>query len=239
MSERPAAAGTAEGRADGEALRLDGVVRRFKQGDGYLEVLHGVSLSLAPGTVAALVGPSGAGKSTLLHIAGLLERPDRGEVWLLGRGCGRLSDAERTRLRRESLGFVYQFHHLLPEFSALENVVLPQMFAGRTKAEARDRARSLLETLGLGARRAHRPARLSGGEGQRGAVARAKAHQPARRRADEPTGNLDSATADAVFDALLAAVRRTNAAALIATHNPDLAARADAIVHLHDGTVRG
>jgi lipoprotein-releasing system ATP-binding protein len=221
----------------GVALRLKGVGRRFRQGEGWLEVLRGVDLELASGAVIALMGPSGSGKSTLLQIAGLLERPDAGEVIIGGRACGRLSDAERTRIRRESLGFVYQFHHLLPEFSALENVMLPGMLAGSSRSAARARARELLSALGVERRESHRPARLSGGEQQRVAIARAMANRPALLLADEPTGNLDEATASAVFATLVRAARDTSAALLIATHNGELAARADAMLRLHGGIV--
>jgi lipoprotein-releasing system ATP-binding protein len=221
----------------GVALRLKGVGRRFHQGEGWLEVLRGVDLELASGAVIALMGPSGSGKSTLLQIAGLLERPDAGEVIIGGRACGRLSDAERTRIRRESLGFVYQFHHLLPEFSALENVMLPGMLAGFSRSAARARARELLSALGVERRESHRPARLSGGEQQRVAIARAMANRPALLLADEPTGNLDEATASAVFATLVRAARDTSAALLIATHNAELAARADAMLRLHGGIV--
>jgi lipoprotein-releasing system ATP-binding protein len=200
-------------------------------------VLRGVDLELASGAVIALMGPSGSGKSTLLQIAGLLERPDAGEVIIGGRACGRLSDAERTRIRRESLGFVYQFHHLLPEFSALENVMLPGMLAGSSRSAARARARELLSALGVERRESHRPARLSGGEQQRVAIARAMANRPALLLADEPTGNLDEATASAVFATLVRAARDTSAALLIATHNGELAARADAMLRLHGGIV--
>jgi lipoprotein-releasing system ATP-binding protein len=219
------------------SLRLAGVQRRFRQGDARLEVLRGVELALLPGEVVALVGPSGSGKSTLLQIAGLLEHPDGGEVHLGGRACGRLADAERTRIRREWLGFVYQFHHLLPEFSALENVMLPAMLGGQGKRGARDRARELLGAMGLAAREGHRPARLSGGEQQRVAIARAMANRPAVLLADEPTGNLDGETAGAVFTTLVSAARETEAALLIATHNQELAARADRILLLHNGMV--
>jgi lipoprotein-releasing system ATP-binding protein len=219
------------------SLRLAGVERRFRQGDAWLEVLRGVELALAPGQVMALVGPSGSGKSTLLQIAGLLEHPDDGEVYIAGRACGQLPDAQRTQMRREYLGFVYQFHHLLPEFSALENVMLPQMLAGADRGSARERARELLRTLGLAEREDHRPARLSGGEQQRVAIARAMANRPAVLLADEPTGNLDEETARAVFVALAAAARDTAAALLIATHNAELAERADGIYRLHNGMV--
>jgi lipoprotein-releasing system ATP-binding protein len=241
MSEtslRPAAHDAGRRLAGDDArLRLAGVQRRFRQGDAWLEVLRGVELALAPGQVMALVGPSGSGKSTLLQIAGLLEHPDGGEIYIAGRACGRLPDAQRTQIRREYLGFVYQFHHLLPEFSALENVMLPQMLAGADRASARKRARALLGALGLAEREDHRPARLSGGEQQRVAIARAMANRPAVLLADEPTGNLDEETARKVFEALVAAARGTAAALLIATHNAELAARADGIYRLHNGLV--
>jgi lipoprotein-releasing system ATP-binding protein len=219
------------------ALRLQRIGRRFRQGDAWLEVLRGADLALAPGQVIALVGPSGSGKSTLLQIAGLLELPDGGEVFLDGQPCNGLSDTERTRRRREALGFVYQFHHLLPEFSALENVMLPHMLAGCSRQVSVARARELLGVLGVGARETHRPARLSGGEQQRVAIARAMANRPAVLLADEPTGNLDEETADAVFETLLRTVRETGAAVLVATHNLELAGRADAVLRLHNGVV--
>ena len=219
------------------ALALEGIVRTFVQGETRLEVLRGASLSLAAGEIVALVGPSGAGKSTLLHIAGLLERPDGGEARIGGVASGGLSDAQRTRLRRERLGFVYQFHHLLPEFSALENVMLPQMIAGVARREARPRARELIAAVGLEARAKHRPARLSGGEQQRVAIARAMANRPSVLLADEPTGNLDQTTAMAVFDLLIGIVRETGMAALVATHNHDLAARMDRTIALEGGRV--
>ncbi|MCH9019662.1 MAG: ABC transporter ATP-binding protein, partial [Proteobacteria bacterium] len=202
-----------------------------------IEVLRGVSLELSAGEIVALVGPSGAGKSTLLHIAGLLERVDGGMVVIGGEPCGRLSDGERTRLRRERLGFIYQFHHLLPEFSALENVALPQMIAGVKRGPARDRARELLASLGLEERADHRPGQLSGGEQQRVAIARALANGPRVLLADEPTGNLDHATAMGVFDQLVARVRETGVAALVATHNLELAGRMDRVLALQDGTL--
>ncbi|MCH7929225.1 MAG: ABC transporter ATP-binding protein [Proteobacteria bacterium] len=218
-------------------LALDGVSRTFEQGGVRLEVLRGVSLELAAGEIVALVGPSGAGKSTLLHIAGLLERVDGGVVFIGGEPCGRLSDGERTRLRRERLGFIYQFHHLLPEFSALENVMLPQMIAGAKRGPARDRARELLASLGLEERADHRPGQLSGGEQQRVAIARALANAPRVLLADEPTGNLDHATAMGVFDQLVARVRETGVAALVATHNLELAGRMDRVLGLEDGAL--
>ncbi|MBI3451386.1 MAG: ABC transporter ATP-binding protein, partial [Rhodospirillales bacterium] len=217
------------------ALELSRIERTFAQAGARLEVLRGASLTLKRGECVALVGPSGAGKSTLLHIAGLLERPDRGEIFLGGAACGRMNDGERTAMRRKYLGFVYQFHHLLPEFSALENVMLPQMIAGVSRRAARERAKELLAMVGLGERLTHRPARLSGGEQQRVAIVRAVANRPHVLLADEPTGNLDPHTAEAVFAELTKLVRTTGLAALVATHNPDLAARMDRVVVLHDG----
>jgi lipoprotein-releasing system ATP-binding protein len=216
-------------------LRLDAIRRSFAQGKDRLDVLAGADLAVRPGEIVALVGPSGAGKSTLLHIAGLLERPDSGDVWLGGEACGSLSDDRRTRLRRSHLGFVYQYHHLLPEFSAVENVILPQMIAGQPRSAARLRALDLLERMGLKARADHRPGQLSGGEQQRVAICRALANQPKVLLADEPTGNLDPHTAESVFGELLRLVRSTGVAALIATHNPDLARRMDRQVRLQDG----
>jgi len=218
-------------------LALRSIQRTFVQGDRQLEVLRGVSLDLRAGEIVALVGQSGSGKSTLLHIAGLLERPDGGDVVLDGNGAAALGDHQRTILRRKFLGFVYQYHHLLPEFSALENVMLPQMLNGLSRSEARRRSVELLAMVQLKDRADHRPGRLSGGEQQRVAVARAVANAPRVLLADEPTGNLDAATADTVFRQLLALVRETGMAALIATHNPDLAARMDRTVHLKDGVL--
>ena len=216
-------------------LRLAGVTRTFRQGRAELQVLRGVDLSVAPGEVVALVGPSGSGKSTLLHIAGLLESPDAGTIDIKGEACANLGDDDRTRVRRDHLGFVYQYHHLLPEFTALENVVIPQIIAGLPKREARDRARELLAALRLSERESHRPARLSGGEQQRVAVARAVATSPALLLADEPTGNLDPETADEVFGHMLQLARGAGLAAVVATHNPDLAARMDRTVRLEGG----
>jgi lipoprotein-releasing system ATP-binding protein len=220
-----------------DPLALRGIQRTFAQGDRRLEVLRGVSLDLRAGEIVALVGQSGSGKSTLLHIAGLLERPDGGDVVLDGKGAGALGDQQRTILRRKFLGFIYQYHHLLPEFSALENVMLPQMLNGLSRREARRRAVELLAMVQLKDRSDHRPGRLSGGEQQRVAIARAVANAPRVLLADEPTGNLDAVTADTVFRQLLALVRETGMAALIATHNPDLAARMDRTVHLKDGVL--
>ena len=220
------------------ALELREVRRIFKQAGTELTVLNGVDLVLSPGKVTALVGPSGAGKSTLLHIAGLLERPDDGVVLIGGEDCGSLSEERRTLLRRSHIGFVYQFHHLLPEFSALENVMLPQMIAGVARRRARGKAAELLDRVGLQPRAGHRPARLSGGEQQRVAIVRALANDPEILLADEPTGNLDHTTGESVLDTLLDLVHRTGLAALIATHNLDLARRLDRIVALEDGRLR-
>jgi lipoprotein-releasing system ATP-binding protein len=220
------------------ALELAGVKRIFRQAGVELAVLNGIDLVLRPGELVALVGPSGAGKSTLLHVAGLLERPSGGEVRIDGKECGALSDDRRTQLRRSTLGFVYQFHHLLPEFSALENVMIPQMIAGVARGAARDKATELLRRVGLGERLGHRPARLSGGEQQRVAIMRALANDPRVLLADEPTGNLDHATAEGVMATLIEVTRATGLAALIATHNLDLAHRLDRIVALEDGRLR-
>ena len=216
-------------------LRLGAVKRSFSQGKDTLHVLNGAELSIQAGEIVALVGPSGAGKSTLLQIAGLLERPDSGEVWVAGEACGKLGDDRRTALRRSHLGFVYQYHHLLPEFSALENVVLPQMIAGKAKGVAETRGLELLDRMKLKARAEHRPGQLSGGEQQRVAICRALANNPKVLLADEPTGNLDPHTAEGVFHELISLVRSSGVAALIATHNPDLAARMDRVVRLQDG----
>ena len=219
------------------ALALTGVQRRYRQGAGVLDILRGAELVLQPGEIVALVAPSGTGKSTLLHVAGLLEKPDGGEVFVGGRATAAMDDAGRTRLRREEIGFVYQFHHLLPEFSALENVVMPQLIRGLAKDEAKGRAEELLAFLGLKERLAHRPAELSGGEQQRVAIARAVANAPRLLLADEPTGNLDPHTAGHVFSTLVSLVRASGLAALVATHNLDLAARMDRRVTLQDGLV--
>jgi len=218
-------------------LSLRDVKRTFVQGDRRLEVLQGVSLDLRPGEIVALVGQSGSGKSTLLHIAGLLERPDEGDIIVEGKSAGAVNDRERTALRRRVLGFVYQYHHLLPEFSAIENVMLPQMLNGRSRGQARSHAAELLAMVQLKDRSDHRPGRLSGGEQQRVAIARAVANAPRVLLADEPTGNLDASTADTVFRQLLSLVRDTGMAALVATHNPELAARMDRTVTLKDGVL--
>lgn len=216
-------------------LMLDNVFRSFKQGPREITVLQGASAELMPGQAVALVGPSGAGKSTLLHIAGLLEQPTGGRVILNGRDCAELPEAERTRLRRQSIGFVYQFHQLLPEFSALENVVIPQMIMGKRRREAETRARELLSGLGLGDRVDHRPAELSGGEQQRTAICRGLANSPKLLLADEPTGNLDPHTSEYVFSELINLIRSQGVAALIATHNIELAKRMDRTLKLEDG----
>ena len=218
-------------------LELRQVVRTYHQAGAPLPVLRGLSLKIAPGEIVALVGPSGAGKSTLLHLAGLLERPDGGAVLLNGVDCSRMSDLERTEARRSSIGFVYQFHYLLPEFSALENIALPQMIAGSSRRSARARSLELLGLVGLQARAEHRPARLSGGEQQRVAILRALANTPRLLLGDEPTGNLDHHTADEVTAVLIDLVRRTGLAALIATHNLELARRMDRVLSLEDGVV--
>lgn len=216
-------------------LKLDGVRRSFKQGLREIEVLKGVNAAFVPGQAVALVGPSGAGKSTLLHIAGLLEPPDNGQVVIGGRDCAKLSEAERTRLRRTEIGFIYQFHQLLPEFSALENVVIPQMIMGKKRKAAEIRARELLGGLGLAERADHRPAELSGGEQQRTAICRGLANGPKLLLADEPTGNLDPKTSELVFRELMDLIRQQGVAALIATHNLELARRMDRTLRLEDG----
>ncbi len=219
------------------ALKLDRIERTFVQGSARIEVLKETGLEIEPGQFIALLGPSGSGKSTLLHIAGLLERSDGGDVVIDGRSCARLSDRERTMMRRHQLGFVYQHHHLLPEFSALENVMMPQLLAGQGRRSARTKAAELLTRFGLDHRLTHRPARLSGGEQQRVAIARAIVNQPAVLLADEPTGNLDTKTAEDVLEELLNLIRDQKLAALVATHNVELAQRADRIVRLQDGVL--
>jgi lipoprotein-releasing system ATP-binding protein len=216
-------------------LRLDRLVRTFHQGPRTIAVLNGASADIYPGQAVALVGPSGAGKSTLLHIAGLLETPDGGHVIINGQDCTGMGDADRTRVRRVQMGFVYQFHQLLPEFSALENVVIPQMILGRSRRQAGKRAAQMLGALGLADRVDHRPAQLSGGEQQRTAIARALANDPRLILADEPTGNLDPHTAEHVFDALLHLIHSTGVAAFIATHNLDLARRMDRVLRVENG----
>jgi len=218
-------------------LYLQNIVRTYQQADRSLEVLRGAELALWPGQSVALIAPSGAGKSTLLHIAGLLEKPDEGEVYLGNEPTAHMDDAERTTRRRLDIGFVYQFHHLLPEFTAQENVMLPQMIRGLGKKIASERAGELLGYLGLGERVKHRPAEMSGGEQQRVAIARAVANSPRLLLADEPTGNLDPKTADHVFGALTQLIRATGLAALVATHNLELASRMDRRVALREGVV--
>ena len=216
-------------------LSTRGLKRSFTQGDVTIEVLRGVDLDVRPGEIVALLGPSGSGKSTLLQAVGLLEGGFEGSIRIIGRESADLDDEGRTELRREALGFVYQFHHLLPEFNARENVVLPQLIHGSETEEAQARAEQLLSALGLGARLDHRPSKLSGGEQQRVAVARALANKPPLVLADEPTGNLDESTADTVLAEFLSLVRGEGSAALVATHNERLAAKMDRIVRLHDG----
>jgi len=218
-------------------LFLHDIERHYRQGEETLHVLNGIELALWGGQSVALVAPSGAGKSTLLHVAGLLEHPDHGDVYIEGRSTAILTDHERTRIRRNEIGFIYQSHHLLPEFSAMENVLLPQMIRGLSRGEAKSRATELLEYLGLGGRLNHRQAELSGGEQQRVAIARAVANAPRILLADEPTGNLDLHTAEHVFRALMQLVKASGLAAVIATHNMDLAARMDRRVTLRDGKI--
>lgn len=217
------------------ALRLENVARAYAQGEGTLDVFHNLELTLRPGEVVALVGPSGAGKSSLLHMAGLLEAPTAGEIYIAGSAASKLDERTRTRIRRDMIGFVYQAHHLLPEFTALENVILPQRIAGRPRAESEANAKRLLEQLGLSERMTHRPSQLSGGEQQRVAIARALANNPRILLADEPTGNLDPRTSGGVFDALVALVRSEGLAALIATHNVELASKMDRALVMQDG----
>jgi lipoprotein-releasing system ATP-binding protein len=223
--------------ADKPVLFLQAIERTYRQGDNLLNILRRAELAIWSGQLVALVAPSGAGKSTLLHVAGLLERQDAGEVFVNSKPTSQLSDVERTRIRRIEMGFIYQAHHLLPELSALENVMLPQMIRGLGKRDAAARAAELLSYLGLKERLTHRPAELSGGEQQRVAIARAVANAPRLLLADEPTGNLDLRTADRVFEALTQLVRASGLAAIIATHNMELAARMDRRVTLQDGQV--
>ena len=234
ISESPAATA---GNEDHPLVFLHGVSRQFRQGDATLDILRGAELAVWSGQLVALVAPSGAGKSTLLHIAGLLEQPDAGEVYIDAVATTHMSDMQRTRIRRSDIGFVYQFHHLLPEFSALENVMMPQLIRGLAHKEAQARSVELLNYLGLKDRLTHRPAELSGGEQQRVAIARAVANAPRILLADEPTGNLDVRTADHVFAALGQLVRASGLAAVIATHNMDIAAQMDRRVTIRDGLV--
>ena len=220
-----------------EVLEVRGLKRSFEQGGVRIDVLRGVDLDVVQGEIVALLGPSGSGKSTLLQAVGLLEGGFEGSIRILGEEAAKLDDNGRTRVRRDTLGFVYQFHHLLPDFNAIENVVLPQLVRGATRAEAQQRAESLLGVLGLSERLTHRPSKLSGGEQQRVAVARALANQPALVLADEPTGNLDEATADIVFAEFLRLVRDEGSAALVATHNERIAAKMDRVLRLHEGVL--
>jgi lipoprotein-releasing system ATP-binding protein len=220
-------------------LHLSGIIRTFEQADENLTVLRGADCRIARGELVALVGPSGAGKSTLLHIAGLLERPNEGRIEIAGVDASRLDDEGRTALRRKTVGFVYQFHRLLPEFSAIENVIVPQMIAGKARGEAARHASMLLDRVGLAGRASHRPGKLSGGEQQRVAIARALANRPALLLADEPTGNLDPHTAEGVFALLRDLIAETGLGALVATHNLDLARRMDRIIELRDGKLVG
>jgi lipoprotein-releasing system ATP-binding protein len=226
-----------DARAAEPVLFLNAIERRYRQGEVALEILRGAELGCWLGQSVALIAPSGAGKSTFLHIAGLLEHADSGEVFIDGRATSTLSDAERTRIRRTEIGFIYQAHHLLPEFSAVENVMMPQMVRGLSSSEAKKRATELLSYLGLKARLEHRPSELSGGEQQRVSIARAVANAPRILLADEPTGNLDPHTAERVFDTLTQLVKASGLAAIIATHNMDLAARMDRRVTIRDGVV--
>jgi lipoprotein-releasing system ATP-binding protein len=221
-----------------EVLNVTDLKRSYRQGGVTIHVLRGVNLTVAQGEIVALLGPSGSGKSTMLQAIGLLEGGFEGSIRIAGEEAAKLDNEGRTRVRRDQLGFVYQFHHLLPDFTAQENVVLPQIIHGATRAEADARANSLLTTLGLSHRLDHRPSKLSGGEQQRVAVARALANQPALVLADEPTGNLDEATADVVFVEFLRLVREEGTAAVVATHNERLAARMDRVVRLHEGLLR-
>lgn len=220
-----------------DVLAVANLRRSFKQGETVIEVLRGVNLHVGPGEIVALLGPSGSGKSTLLQAVGLLEGGFDGSIRINGEEAAKLDNDGRTRLRRDSLGFVYQFHHLLPDFNAAENVILPQLIHGALPADAKARADSLLSSLGLAKRLTHRPSQLSGGEQQRVAVARALANRPALVLADEPTGNLDEATADVVFAEFLNLVRNEGSAALVATHNERIAAKMDRVLRLHEGVL--
>jgi len=220
-----------------EVLAVKGLRRSFRQGGVTIDVLRGIDLAVRPGEIVALLGPSGSGKSTLLQAVGLLEGGFEGSIRIAGEEVAELSDGNRTRVRRDTLGFVYQFHHLLPDFTALENVIIPQLVKGATREAAEERAKSLLATLGLAERVTHRPSKLSGGEQQRVAVARALANRPALVLADEPTGNLDEGTADIVFAEFLRLVRDEGSAALVATHNERIAAKMDRVLRLHEGVL--
>lgn len=236
MDVRNQTAGQAA-RAAGIALELKDITRTFDEGDNELHILNGADMHLLAGEMVALVAPSGTGKSTLLHIAGLLEHPDSGDVFIGDQNCSELDDDARTAIRRNDVGFVYQFHHLLPEFTALENIMMPQMIRGLDKREAASRAMELLDYMRMGARATHRPSELSGGEQQRVAVARAVANAPRILLLDEPTGNLDPHTAHYVFDALQALVRASGVATLFATHNMELAGRMDRAITLDNGKI--
>lgn len=225
------------GKGTHPVLQMTGVSRHFVQGENQISILDNANFALKAGETVALVAPSGTGKSTLLHLAGLLEHPDEGDVFIDGEACGGLSDDRRTAIRRSEIGFVYQFHHLLPEFTALENIMMPQLISGLSKADARERAEQLLDYMRIGHRGHHRPAELSGGEQQRVAIARAVANAPLVLLADEPTGNLDPETAGYVFEALDALVRQSGLSAVIATHNHDLASLMHRRVTLQDGKV--
>ena len=225
------------GKSAHPVLQMTGVSRHFVQGENQISILDQADFKLEAGETVALVAPSGTGKSTLLHLAGLLEHPDEGDVFVDGEACGGLSDDRRTAIRRSEIGFVYQFHHLLPEFTALENIMMPQLISGLPKADAKERAEQLLDYMRIGHRGEHRPAELSGGEQQRVAIARAVANAPLLLLADEPTGNLDPETAGYVFEALDALVRQSGLSAVIATHNHDLASLMHRRVTLQDGKV--
>ena len=224
--------------AQKSVLELKSISHGYGEGELRVSVLRGADLTLNEGEVVALLGPSGSGKSTLLHIGGLLEKPEYGQVIIQGQDCGKMNDAERSKMRRTKIGFVYQFHHLLPEFTALENVSMPQMIGGVARNISEQRAQELLKQMGLADRVTHQPMQLSGGEQQRVAICRALANNPSLLLADEPTGNLDPKTSDAVFDALLKLVRQDKVGALIATHNLELAARMDRIVRLEEGALK-
>jgi len=223
--------------SDGPALRITGLNRTFHQGGRELKILRDLEMTVDRGEAVALIGPSGSGKSTLLHAAGLLEQPDDGEIEIVGQRCSTMGDAQRTVIRRKQLGFVYQFHHLLPEFTALENVMMPMRLMRAPKSQGLSRAAKLLGEMGLADRIGHMPAQLSGGEQQRVAIARALANQPVLLLADEPTGNLDQATAELVFEELLSAVRGRGLSMLVATHDVMIADRLDRVVRIQDGHV--
>ena len=220
-----------------EVLAVKGLRRSFRQGEVTIDVLRGIDLAVSRGEIVALLGPSGSGKSTLLQAVGLLEGGFDGSIRIAGEEVAELGDGNRTRVRRDTLGFVYQFHHLLPDFTALENVIIPQLVKGASREESEERSKSLLGSLGLAERVTHRPSKLSGGEQQRVAVARALANRPALVLADEPTGNLDEATADIVFAEFLRLVRDEGSAALVATHNERIAAKMDRVLRLHEGVL--